>query len=86
MNKDVIPQYTIRNIPGRLDQRLRETAAQYGSSLNQAAVEALTRGLGMAGEPIVHHDLDDLAGSWVVDPEFNKAMKSMDRIDKDLWK
>jgi plasmid stability protein len=86
MNKTATPQYTIRNIPERVDRRLRETAAQYGHSLNQAAVEALSRGLGVDQELGMHHDLDDLAGTWVADPEFDRAMKSMDRVDPDLWK
>ena len=78
-------QYTIRSIPEREDARLRETAAQYGSSLNTAAVAALARGLDLDAEPVVHHDLDDLAGSWVQDPEFDKAMEAMDRVDAELW-
>ncbi len=78
-------QYTLRNIPDRVDHRLREAAAQYGASLNQTAVEALARGLGMDEAPIVHHDLDDLAGTWVKDPAFDQAVKAMDRVDKDLW-
>ncbi|MBP7828838.1 MAG: hypothetical protein KA248_02855 [Kiritimatiellae bacterium] len=79
-------QYTLRNIPPRVDQRLRERAAQYGTSLNTAALEALSRGLGLGEEVVVHRDLDDLAGTWVADPEFDKAMQMMDRVDPDLWK
>lgn len=30
---------------------------------------------------VVHHDLDDLAGSWVDDPAFDKALRDMDRVD-----
>ena len=79
-------QYTIRNIPKRVDQRLRETAAHYGISLNQAALDVLSRGLGVNGEPVLHDDLNDLIGTWVDDPAFDKAIKSMDRVDKDMWK
>ncbi len=79
-------QYTLRHVPPRVDQRLREVASQYGSSLNQAALDALSRGLGLEAEPVIHHDLDDLAGTWVADPAFDEAMKDMDRVDKDLWK
>jgi plasmid stability protein len=79
-------QYTIRDIPKRVDDRLRESAAHYGVSLNQAAREALARGLGVNGEPIMHDDLDDLIGTWVNDPAFDKAIKTMDRIDTEMWK
>lgn len=79
-------QYTIRDIPKRVDDRLRESAAHYGVSLNQAAREALSRGLGVNSEPLVHDDLNDLIGTWVDDPAFDKAMKSMDRIDTEMWK
>ena len=32
-----------------------------------------------------HNDLDDLAGKCVDDPEFDKAMEAMDKIDEGLW-
>ena len=79
-------QYTIRGIPERLDARLREKAAEYGTSINEAALDALSKGVGLEGELIVYHDLDDLAGTWVQDEEFDKALESMDQVDTDLWK
>jgi hypothetical protein len=30
--------------------------------------------------------LDDLAGTWVHDPEFDKAIEEMHRVDPELWK
>lgn len=85
MSKESI-QYTIRNISGRADQKLREQAATYGVSLNQAALDALERGLNLSTEQVVHHDLDDLIGTWVEDPAFDDALQSMQSIDQDLWK
>ena len=79
-------QYTIRNIPARLDECLREAAAQYNTSLNVAAIDALRRGLGLDERPVTHDDLDDLAGTWVQDEAFDKAMELMDRVDSELWK
>jgi len=38
------------------------------------------------GTTQVHHDLDDLAGSWVADDKFDQAVKAMDQIDPELWK
>lgn len=83
--KEAPIQYTIRNIPARLDQRLREAAAQSGSSMNAAAVGALEQGLGLTPVPVEHHDLDDLAGTWVADPACDRALDAMDRIDPGLW-
>jgi hypothetical protein len=79
-------QYTLRNIPERVDARLRETATQFGVSLNTAAVDALARALGIEGQPVIHHDLDDLAGTWIADPDFDRALAEMDRVDPDLWR
>ena len=79
-------QYTIRNIPERVDQRLREQSAAYGTSLNDVAVKALSQAVGIADEPVVHHDLDDLIGSWVEDAAFDEAVASMDQVDEDLWR
>ncbi len=78
-------QYTIRNISERMDQRLRETAAQYGSSLNQTALDALSRGLNLEHDTQIHHDLDDLIGTWIADPEFDRAVEALNRVDKELW-
>lgn len=79
-------QYTIRSVPSSVDRCLREKAKQYNVSLNAAALNALTRGLGLEGEEVIHHDMDDLAGTWVPDPEFDKAISVIDRVDKGMWK
>jgi hypothetical protein len=46
----------------------------------------MQRGLGVADEPVEYHDLDDLAGTWVEDPEFDRVVAEMDRPDSELWK
>ena len=79
-------QMTLRRIPEKVSRRLREVARKEAKSMNLAALEALERGLGLADEPIEYHDLDDLAGSWIQDPEFEKVIAEMDRVDPGLWK
>ena len=79
-------QHTIRGMPPRVDEALRRKARQEGMSLNRTAIAALAQGLGVADERRVHHDLDDLAGTWVEDPAFDKAIESMDQVDPELWK
>ena len=79
-------QYTIRNVPESIDRTLREEARRRGKSLNEVALEVLRRGLGVDEAPPSYYDLDDLAGSWVADPEFDRALEEQDRIDPDLWR
>ena len=76
-------QYTIRGIPERLDARIRERAAEEGKSLNATVLKA---GLGFGADQVRYDDLDDLAGTWIHDPEFDRAVEEMDRIDPELWK
>lgn len=78
-------QYTIRGVSERVDNALRETALQTGRSLNEAALRALEAGLGVSGEPVRYHDLDELAATWVKDKAVEDALKAQDRIDKELW-
>lgn len=79
-------QYTIRQVPPLLDRQLRKRARREGKSINVVAVEAMARGLGLHDSPQVHHDMDDLIGTWVKDPLFDKALADMDRVDPELWK
>jgi plasmid stability protein len=79
-------QYTIRGISDRLDARIRERASKEGKSLNEAVLEVLNTGLGISENPVRYTDLDDLAGTWVNDPEFDRAIEEMDRVDPELWK
>ena len=78
-------QYTLRKVPARIDSCLRKRAREEGKSLNQIALEALRRGSGLK-EGILHHDLDDLAGTWKEDAAFDAAILAQDTIDPKLWR
>jgi hypothetical protein len=78
-------QYTVRNVPDRVDAKLRERAAEYGVSLNDASLAALKKGAGIADAPALHHDLDDLAGTWVRDPDGERALDEMRQLDEKMW-
>ncbi len=69
-----------------MDARIRERAARERKSLNKTVLEALEIGLGNSGDRVRHADLDDLARTWVDDPEFERAIEEMDRVDPELWK
>jgi hypothetical protein len=79
-------QYTIRGVPASVAATLRERARREGKSLNRVAVEALSRGLGLSDGKTVYHDLDDLVGTWVDDPQFDAVIEAMNRVDPELWK
>ena len=79
-------QYTIRRISPRLDMLIKERAGREGKSVNETVLEVLKSGLGVNDEPVRYSDLDDLAGTWVDDPEFDLALEEMDRVDPEMWK
>jgi hypothetical protein len=78
-------QYTIRNVPGTLDEALRRVVER-GKSLNEVAIEALARGAGVTAERRRQRDLGDIAGTWRKDPAFDSALAAQDTIDHDLIK
>lgn len=79
-------QYTIRNVPPRLDAAIRESSRRQGKSLNQVALEALSESFGLGPTPVQYRDLSDIAGTWVEDPEVEAALEDQRRIDVDLWR
>lgn len=79
-------QYTIRNIPPDVDRALRRRAREEARSLNEVAVDALRRALGLAEEPVTQRDLKDIQGTWVDDPETDAALAEQRQIDPELWR
>jgi len=65
---------------------LRDRARREGKSLDEVALEALSRGAGLGDEPSRYHDLNSLAGTWEEDPQFDEAIRMQDQIDLNLWK
>jgi plasmid stability protein len=79
-------QYTIRRIPRAVDAALRRRARTRGKSLNEAAIEALSQGLGVDGRPVVRRDLGDIVNTWRKESAVEAALAAQDRVDEDLWK
>jgi hypothetical protein len=79
-------QYTIRGIPPAVDHALRERARATGKSLNEAALDALAEGSGMAGRRRKRRDLGDIARTWKADKAVAAALAEQDRVDEDLWR
>lgn len=78
-------QYTVRNVPDKLDKELRRRAREEGKSLNEVALEAMARGVGQGAETVRYRDLSGIAGSWKDDPEFDRAIADLDTVDPELW-
>jgi len=79
-------QYTIRNVPDDVDGALRKLAVREGASINAVALDALKAGAGVTDESVRYHDLDGLAGTWVQDDAFDRAIEVLDETEKDLWR
>src|SRR5688572_12826788 len=85
-SRDREVQYTVRNVPAKVDQALRRKAAELNTSLNEVLLEALRKDVGLSGrEVMIHHDLDDFIGSWQEDPAFDAIIAEQDRVDEEKW-
>jgi len=86
MKSSAFKQYTVRNIPRSVDRALKRKALDKGKSLNALILEALSIEAGLAGEPKSYDDLDFLIGSWISDPEVEKALTEQRVVDSKDWK
>jgi len=81
---------TLRNLPSELDKAIRKRARGKRVSVNKAVIglleEHLTRDNMKRAE--LHHDLDDLCGSWTHDDAaaFDQALAKQRTIDQDVWR
>jgi hypothetical protein len=81
---------TLRNLPSDLDKAIRKRARGKRMSVNKAVIglleEHLTQDKMKRTE--LHHDLDDLCGSWTEDAAtaFDQALAKQRAIDSDVWK
>lgn len=85
-------QLTIRGFEPRVEARIRDLARRERLSLNQAVMQLLRRGAGVAetGEcqpDCVGASLDHLAGTWSAEDEreFARAIAPLEQIDPELW-
>ncbi len=79
-------QYTIRNIPGPLDQALRQRAQRENKSLNAVVVETLAQAAGLGQQRSRKRNLGKFLGKWVEDPAFDEAMKDFERVNEEAWR
>ena len=78
-------QYTIRNVPRELDRAMKARAKQLGKSVNQLALEALARALGV---PIRRRNLRSMPGAWSEREakDFDRFLRDHRKVDEELWR
>ena len=57
-------QITVRQLPEKIEKRLRDLARENQTSLNKTIIALLKKGLGMEEHSGKNRDLADLAGTW----------------------
>lgn len=81
---------TLRNLPSDLDKAIRKRARGKRMSVNKAVIGLLEEHLTQdkVKRTELHHDLDDLCGSWTEDTAaaFDQALATQRAIDSDVWK
>jgi hypothetical protein len=79
-------QYTIRGIAPDFDRRLRSRARESSGSFNAFLLQLLHLGMGESADKPFDNGLGAFAGTWVDDPETDRALEAQRGIDGDLWK
>jgi hypothetical protein len=81
---------TIRNLPPTVARAVREKARKEKLSLNKAVIQLLEQATGTRPKagPVLHRDLDHLAGTWSETEyrEFTAALRDQRQIDPEMWK
>ncbi len=81
---------TLRNIPAEVQKAIRAKARQKNISVNKAVIELLEERVGILEnrKATLHHDLDELAGSWNSREAkaFERAIEVGRQIDESLWR
>lgn len=81
---------TLRGIDDELAQGLERLARQGRDSMNAVILRLLRDRLGLSKPKFreVHHDLDDLAGTWTREEtrEFDDVVREFSHIDDEMWK
>lgn len=81
---------TVRGIDKETEIALKKTSERLGKSINATIVTLIKEALGLLKkeQPIRHHELDHLIGTWdEKDVEaFKQATEPFEQIDEELWR
>ena len=86
MTMNAVRQYTIRNIPDRVDHILRQRAKTLGKSFNQVVLDAIVVGAGE--KAAIRRDLDFMIGSMSKSEaaRVEGEIRRQRTIDPEMWK
>lgn len=79
-------QFTVRGITEEIDRAARQSAERDGVSLNQALLQALRSGLGVAEDTPKKRDLSGIFDGEPLEPEVIQALEEQRQIDPEMWK
>ena len=82
---------TVRRIPRELAQVITRRARTSGTSVSKAVMGLLEEAAGLAKRKrgsVLHHDLDELAGSWGGEEAsaFDRSLAELRSVDPDVWR
>ncbi len=81
---------TLRGVPPELERLILRRSAESGESLNRVVITLLEQGAGLRRKPrpVLHHDLDRLAGTWSAEEaaELDRDLAEQRRVEAELWK
>jgi len=79
---------TLRNVPRAVMRALERERRQRRSSLNQTAIDALARALGVHTSEPAENGLAALAATWTESDfrAFQAATTIFEKVDDELWK
>jgi hypothetical protein len=78
-------QITMRRVGEQCLAEARRLARERGVAMNTVLVEALERGLGLAGERRTN-GLEKFAGDSDFGPDWGDRMRELERIDPEGWR
>jgi hypothetical protein len=74
---------TLTNIPSDVESALRRRAQEEGRTLDEVVLRLLIEAADV--RPVTPSDFNDIAGTWISDPDVEAALAAQDRIDPGLW-
>ena len=81
---------TLRGVDEELARGLEGMARQRHDSINAVILRVPRDRLGLSKPRFneIHHDLDDLAGTWTPEEarEFDAVVHDFSRVDEEMWK
>jgi hypothetical protein len=80
---------SLRGIDDEMADALKNKAQEAGTSINKTVLDLIRESVGLKKKKPtrVHHDIDELAGTWSEkdEQEFKKKTQFFHEIDEEIW-